>query len=212
MRDIFLYGDIHGSFKYFEEQLNRNKGLGIQLGDLGIGFRQEIINPAFFYDNTQPYKIPTLTNFECSREKMVFLKGNHDFPEMCRSHPNYLGEFGIFKGMFFVSGAWSIDKEFRKEGVDWWPDEELSISQGYDALELYDKTKPDIVLTHECPLDILSYVHHNIIPTRTGQLLNEMYHIHHPKHWYFAHHHVSFEKILFGTHFKCLNVGEYIKI
>ncbi|MGY8690848.1 MAG: hypothetical protein ACKVHP_24310 [Verrucomicrobiales bacterium] len=42
-------------------------------------------------------------------------------PLVCRSNPRYLGEFGFSEdGLFWLSGAWSIDWQLRTEGVSWW--------------------------------------------------------------------------------------------
>lgn len=212
MRNIQLVGDIHGNFDKLRKLVYSFKGTTIQLGDLGIGFIEERVNPTWSLEVGQPYMIRSLTDIRFNREQMVFLRGNHDHPEKCREHPNYLGEYGMYKDVFYISGAWSIDRDCRTEGVDWWPDEELTIKQGYEALEMYKKAKPNIVISHDCPSLILNRLHAHVIETRTGQLLSAMLVEHHPKHWYFAHHHMHFEETIMGVHFKCLNCNEAIKI
>ena len=212
MNKIQLVGDIHGHFGKFQKIIENFNGTTIQLGDLGIGFPQKIINPAYVFDNTQPYTINILTNF-IDNGSWFYIRGNHDSPNLCRKYKNYLGEYGIFKNLFFVSGAWSIDREFRKENVDWWADEELSINQLHEMLDLYEKTKPEIVISHECPSRILKHLHSRIISTRTGQALDGMLEIHVPNAWYFGHHHKSFQMTYENKcHFQCLNSNETVKI
>jgi len=208
---MILVGDIHGQFHILQKILDMNKDTVIQLGDLGIGFPAKKINPLSFFDLNQPYTISYLTNFE--HERLKFLRGNHDSPKLCKKHPNYLGDYGMFNNMFFVSGAWSIDREFRKEGVDWWADEELSIIKLNKMLTLYEKEKPEIVITHDCPQRILSIMYSQIHPTRTGQALDSMMDIHLPKYFYFAHHHKSFTYVYKNIcTFQCLNSNEVTTI
>ena len=207
-----LVGDVHGEFERLKKLIYAAKDTVLQLGDLGIGFPRQVVNPAFFIDNTAPYMLNTITDFQWDRRKFVFIRGNHDNPAVCVVHKNYLGNFGVFKDMFYMSGAWSIDRAYRKEGVDWWPEEELEMAQCYDALEMYKSVKPDIVLTHDCPTSILTRIHSHPFETRTGQLLQTMLDEHKPKHWFFAHHHVSWQEKVNGVNFKCLNCLEAVRI
>jgi predicted phosphodiesterase len=83
-----------------------------------------------------------------------------------------------------------------------------------DVLELYEKEKPDVVISHDCPdsvkLDIMK--HDGIIKSRTGLLLQMMYEIHSPDLWVFGHHHKSCKSRIHGTNFVCLNELETITI
>lgn len=212
MRKIQLIGDVHGEFTRLRKILNSFKGTSIQLGDLGIGFIHKYVNPAFCIDPSAPYMLSKITDIQCNREQMVFIRGNHDQPDMCRKHHNYLGEYGVFKDIFYISGGWSIDKAFRTEGVDWWPDEELDMKQCYEALRMYAEVKPDIVISHDCPTSILSLLHSQVIETRTGQLLETMLKNHQPSQWYFAHHHVKWESTINDTYFKCLDCFETVEL
>jgi Icc-related predicted phosphoesterase len=208
MRKIQCVGDIHGDFYRLKEIIKEHKGTTIVLGDVGIGFIHKYHNPTFIFDPTQPLMLEKITNFQCNREQMLFLRGNHDNVEMCRAHHNYLGEYGVYRGIFYVSGAFSVDRAFRTEGIDWWSEEELSMEQCYKALEMYKTTKPKIVISHDCPTNILSLIYSQIIPTRTGQLLQAMFEEHQPEKWYFAHHHKGWQGELKGTTFRCLDCYE----
>ena len=100
---LTFLGDVHGKFNQIPyHQLGT--GLTVCVGDLGIGF-----------PNQDPPVIPA---------HFRFIRGNHDNPEVCRQHPNYLGEYGFLQNpdLFFVGGADSIDKSHRTPGGDWWPD------------------------------------------------------------------------------------------
>jgi hypothetical protein len=140
---------------------------------------------------------------------------------------HHLGNYGIWKipgvvpvegglsgSIFWVRGAWSIDGKYRlSQGphAGWFAREQLSIAEGETALELYARTKPDFVVTHDCPSDVQKYLRllfsdGKKIPTQTGKLLQAMFDTHKPKLWVFGHYHqyVSFNHE--ETNFVCLNM------
>jgi len=213
---MFLMGDVHAEFSRLKSFLDKSKELVIQLGDLGIGFpyQRKIINPEYLDGKDNQAFISTIafTNFNYDINRFRYIRGNHDNPDFCATHPNYLGNFGIYEGIFFVSGARSIDQEFRTEDIDWWEDEELSITEMYKAIDYYRQMKPDIVITHDGPQKILSELHAQPFPSRSGQLFNVMMETHKPKFWYFAHHHKSWSGRIDGIRFRCLNCHETVKV
>ncbi len=187
-RKIAFIGDVHAKFIEFGE-LIENEGEVIQVGDFGLGF--------------DPNK-DILVNDLPSRVK--FIRGNHDNPQVCYKHPNYLGNYGFVDGIFFMSGAYSIDKAWRTEGFDWWPDEELSMEESYKAIELYERVKPRVVVSHSCPdfiqdqlFDFQPY------PNRTGQVLQSMLTLHTPEIHIFGHYHMSRDRVIEGCRYICLN-------
>jgi len=185
---MFFIGDIHGEFNTYEGIIKKLP-YSIQLGDMGVGFDrrgEEILA------TPSPHK---------------FIRGNHDDPTGCETYPNYLGNFGSAQlnkeVWFFVSGAYSIDKDRRIPGVSWWKGEELTYSQFSDCLELYEANRPDFVATHECPAKVLGQIRactsdHLNPTTKAFQM---MFEIHQPKLWVFAHHHYDKEFDFHGTHF-----------
>ncbi len=184
---MLIIGDVHELFyNYFQKIEGEDKTF--QLGDMGLGFPG---GKEFIIDTEGEHK---------------FIRGNHDNPEVCKRHPNYAGDFGIYDNFFFVSGAFSIDKDQRIMGVSWWPEEELSITEGGEVLNLYEDKKPDIVVTHDCPdkikrrISVFGFQH-----SRTGVLLENMLNIHKPKLWIFGHMHKSYKKKEDGCEFVGLN-------
>jgi len=197
---LTLIGDVHGLFIEYGELLEETRGVSAQLGDMGLGFGRDHLFPV----NRDAY----------------FIRGNHDDPSVCRSYEGYLGEWGVFdkvdlgKSVFFVSGAWSIDREFRTEGRDWWRDEELGYMEFERACSTYADTEPDIVLSHDCPVKAFENMAAGVRPvnTRTGSALQHMFDSHRPELWVFAHHHVSMAFDLDGTHFVALGELETYEI
>jgi len=179
------------------------KGLGcsIQVGDMGI-----------FTDNCFA-GLPVMAQHR-------FIRGNHDNPELCRAHPNYLGDYGYLSAqdIFFLSGGWSIDVDFRTPGIDWWRDEELTTQELQSAIDLYEQSKPRIVVSHECPTAVKAatlraVAHQNrnswgdkaTYHSRTELALQAMFELHQPEVWIYGHYHVRCEIVEQGTRFNCLN-------
>ena len=192
---LTLIGDSHGQFRRLAEIIKRHRFHNdvVSVGDVGIGFGEK----------QQDFP-----------ENFFFIHGNHDNPDICaeRYPANYLGRFKYAprSKIFFLSGAWSIDRQWRTEGIDWWPTEELTMTECNAALELYDRVKPRYVVTHDGPSCAIQTLVNpacnegNIIPTRTGQLLDGMLSLHKPALWIFGHHHISLDTVIDGTRFVCL--------
>ena len=149
--------------------------------------------------------------------KFVNLEGY----KFCDMPPHFLKDYGIweipdFGPIFYVRGAWSLDKDFRLPGISWWEDEELTYAQCLKAIELYTKAKPDFVVTHTAPASIIPSIPFKrifgdkIYGSRTESMLEEMYKIHQPKTWIFGHFHVDWTQTIGKTKFICLNELSYI--
>jgi hypothetical protein len=130
-----------------------------------------------------------------------------------------LGEYGYLKeqDLFYVSGAWSIDASVRKVGVSWWEDEQLSYKQLNEMIELYAKSKPRVVVTHDCPEHIgyqmLKYgfsgsLHRNATCVALQQALES----HFPEQWIFGHWHKTIEIEYLGVKFNCLDELDVLEI
>lgn len=202
---MMFIGDIHGRFNYYLGLIaNITHTPTVQVGDFGIGFPGYKDPPKIIGDHW-------------------FIRGNHDNPEVCQKHPNYLGDYGYKKewNLFYVGGADSIDKEYRTMGIDWWPDEELSYRTLIETvLPLYEKTLPRIVVTHTCPTNVTTELRKAIgdngwgepPPTRTEVALQAMFEVHQPDVWLFGHFHKQWEHRMNGTRFICLNTYQTMEI
>lgn len=211
---IFLVGDIHREFvqSFNKLALKLNEKYAnctiIQLGDFGM------------YDN------------EIDRNRKLhpsvkFIRGNHDCPEVCQLKPNYLGDYGVIEiegiKIFFVSGADSVNKNARVMGKNWWPNEQLSYQEFNNVLDLYQQTcavsPPDVVISHDAPARVCEAIIGNkfiggysYIPNRTTRALDFLFNIHHPKQWFFGHHHLKFQREIGGTQFRCLDIFEVMRL
>lgn len=141
-----------------------------------------------------------------------FFHGNHDDPEKCKAEPNYLGRFGVTKeGVYFVSGAFSVDAFNRTIGISWWNNEQLDHAEFEEALQLYSDTKPEVMATHDCPRSLYPYMlnatnraNGPIYENTTSWFLEKLLDIHKPKVWIFGHWHEHVDTEIGGVRYVCV--------
>ena len=190
---ITLIGDVHGKYEHYHKIVRQTERhpYTLQIGDFG-------------------FKYDTLKNVDST--KHLILPGNHDHYDTCYNHPHFLGDYGYTSlnriDFFYYRGAYSIDRQYRTIGIDWWDNEEVKIENFMNARELYRDIKPEVMITHDCPQDIAlqmlepgQRVYENI----TSWALQELYNIHQPKLWFFGHWHRSVKIQHGNTQFVCLN-------
>lgn len=177
---ITIIGDVHGKYRRYHEIIREKDRhpYSVQLGDFGFDYG-------------------TLKNVDPKHH--VFIGGNHDNYDKVESVPNYLGDYGYminFNGIdfFYYRGAYSIDRQYRTIGIDWWENEQVNIDNFTKARELYRNIQPDIMITHDCP-DFLAAIYlgpnGKIYENITGWALGELWRIHQPKVWIHGHWHFS---------------------
>lgn len=198
-----IIGDTHGNWNWYVSA--RGNRSSLHVGDFGFGFLHQI--QSVIHDDMNDHK-----------DLHRFIRGNHDDPAIARTTPGYLGDFGNINTttgkLFFVSGAWSIDQQYRVENISWWREEELSFSQMDECLKLYTEIKPDFVVTHDCPIGIVQHVNKSnlVFETCTGNLLQAMFETHAPRTWVFGHHHVNRVINTKITQFVCVASDDYREI
>ena len=190
---ITLIGDVHGKYEHYHKIVRQTERhpYTLQIGDFG-------------------FKYDTLKNVDSTRH--LILPGNHDHYDTCYNHPHFLGDYGYTSlnriDFFYYRGAYSIDRQYRTIGIDWWENEQVNIDQFMKARELYRSIKPEVMITHDCPQDIALQMlepgqraYENI----TSWALQELYNIHQPKLWFYGHWHRSVKIQHGNTQFVCLN-------
>lgn len=200
-----IIGDVHGKTGLYK-RLVRSMPPGqksFQVGDMGVGFKGVKVYPM-----SQDHR---------------WFRGNHDNPEKCRKNPNYLGDYGYLPeySLFWLAGAFSIDRIWRTEGVSWWQDEELSYEELSKAIDLYEKVKPRYVISHETAakagkimlLELEGAYYSEKLEctgSRTAEALQMMFDIWKPEEWVFGHYHLSTTFNFQGTKFTCVpELGVY---
>ena len=209
MTSLRVIGDVHGLHDRYIK-IAKDAEYSLQVGDMG-----------FNYDKLVAHLDPI---------KHKVIGGNHDNYTIeegvfVEQSPHFLGDFGThhfgdFGDVFYVRGSMSIDRKWRTEGEDWWPDEELRMGRAMQALEAYKAAKPSFVVTHDCPASIveqftsmsedeLEAIWGVRGPSSTARLLQAMLDEWQPRYWVFGHYHIDKSITVGATTFICLNELSY---
>jgi hypothetical protein len=188
MNNIMVIGDVHGLLGDYQDLIHKHKGMTIQVGD--FGFKKE---------HTWHLK-----NIDSTKHKISF--GNHDDYTFL-NEPHSLGNYTYMEeyGIMTIRGAYSIDKQWRTEGKDWWPNEELNMEEMQEVIDKYIQIKPKIVITHDCPQflrELWFGIEDKCMTTNGFQF---MFYEHKPDMWIFGHHHKDISDDVYGTKFVCLD-------
>ena len=179
---LHIIGDVHGKFAQYKKLIGElsSDDYSVQLGDMG-------------------FKYEAIADLNSNHR---WFAGNHDNYTSIENSPpaNYLADWGDVKlggdFFFFIRGGCSVDKMRRTPYINWWPQEELSVAQ-FDALiEHYKRSRPELVISHECPACVIPLVADDpgrFHPSFTARGLDTLLLYHRPKMWVFGHHHKSFE-------------------
>ncbi len=203
-------GDVHGKFDHYEKLIEGVES-SIQIGDLGVGFCT--LDPQGVVQCPKP-------PYEAMKRagSHRFIRGNHDNPTACRSESLWIEDGHIEGDMFFCGGALSASRAKRTEGLNWWPDEELSEAEFAAIRSAYLEMRPKLMVTHDCPHSIAEAVlkHHQVDKTvaqsRTRRTFQGMWGLHKPEIWIFGHWHLSMDRVIEGTRFICLDELKLIDI
>jgi hypothetical protein len=199
---ITLIGDSHNNFDGwrsivdYESSSPTKAAKTIQLGDFGhYSFKTE----------TNAWLRLDESNVDSNNHKI--LGGNHDDYNIYPNSPYSLGDYGVTEdGIYYVRGAYSINKPGLVDRIEWFQEEELSTAQQFAAFDLYRKTKPKVVISHDCPTEILSFLKREMVydNTSTRNMLQWMLGDHIPDLWVFGHHYVSRSFVYRSCEFVCL--------
>jgi len=183
-------GDVHGKMDQYLKLIDGVES-SVQVGDFGAGF----------------VPLPELG------DQHRFIRGNHDSPEICRSHPGWIRD-GAYDGeCLYIGGAWSIDQQRRTAGINWWPDEELTILEFENIILSAERLCPQTIISHDCPSNVVGQLFGlRPIQTRTQQALDVVLDVCEPKLWIFGHWHQDVDMMINGTRFICLDELSYIDI
>jgi len=204
-----IIGDIHGNVHAYKTILENWKGPSVQIGDFGIGFAG-----ASWHDSVNGY--------HTENPQHRFIRGNHDDPDMCKNDMlGYINDGTVEGDVMYVGGAWSIDYQQRTRGLDWWEDEELSYEELSNMIVLYNKVRPRVIITHDCPTSVAyeMFISKNRsmsgtfqFKTRTAEAFEQMFAFHKPDHWLFGHWHHSVNQNILGTQFQCIDINDFVDI
>lgn len=218
-----VIGDVHGAWGNAEDIINEaitKEGpldLIIQVGDMGFGM---------------PGVRPWTFSPPCPS---LWIDGNHEnyFMLNKRDVPNfgydpyhilwpqewatfletweYMPRGTVREGILFIGGAASIDRHYRTEGVDWWPEENISYQDEERTLKAIEEYDGPIhtVISHTCPLSfrMAPVLHGPEFATGNRKFLEHIRQVVMPQRWYFGHFHVSLTGTFEGCEWRCLDMA-----
>lgn len=205
---IRLIGDKHGLWNDYQTVIHGCER-SIQLGDFGIGFGQG----DHWHDRV---------NYVVDGTQHRFIRGNHDNPSKCKEMLGWIPDGTVENDIMYIGGAWSIDRDYRTPGYDWWAAEELSENELTTLYSVYTTVKPRVMLTHDCPTLVAYYMFiraglrtygdKTLTLTRTGEMFQKMFEAHQPEQWYFGHWHHTKRLKIDKTEFQCLGELDYMDV
>ena len=158
---IAFAGDWHGNHRYAKKAINYAAKNGadviIQVGDFGVWSPHEsfigTVNRAADQYNLQVF----------------FVDGNHEDHPWLNSQPVREDGFRVlhdnvahiprgtlwtWDGVNFLGlgGAHSVDRQWRRDGVEWFPEETLTYGQAFHAGTTPENI--DVMITHDCPAGV----------------------------------------------------------
>lgn len=189
---MLIIGDVHGNFDQYKK-LIEDYDQTIQLGDFG------------FKDTHDRFLKEVYTKENNHR----ILFGNHDYyPYLDKAYS--LGDYTYLpdKDIFCIRGAYSIDRNQRTLGLDFFPNEEIPYTKFNELLDVFIKERPNIVITHEAPHIVRDKLFNISRYSLTSHILQELLEAHRPSIWIFGHHHRNIQKELPGYRTKFICLGE----
>jgi len=167
----FVTGDKHGDITPILQFIERF-GLGeesniIVCGDMGICWSES----QFDLEET----VRTYEKY-CNGVNLFWIDGNHEnfniinewykdadagcyhaisdhITHMYRGTKMTVSLHGDVKTMLFLGGADSVDRFWRREGLDWWPEEQITP----DDIQRVHADHYDYVFTHCCPFSVFEH-------------------------------------------------------
>jgi len=146
------------------------------------------------------------------------IAGNHENFNILTEH--FLTGFGFCEvggfNFFYVHGAFSVDYKDRTLGIDLFEEEEISWNGLKQLIETWKIKRPTIVMSHDCPADLIRYVGKSywagrgIQSSRTANALQVCWEAWQPELWFFGHYHKNWTDYINGTRFFCLDELAYM--
>jgi hypothetical protein len=191
---IMVLGDVHAEWPSLNALIKKESpDLIIQLGDFG------------FFPRLNFFGCGDLSKINLMGADLIFCGGNHEdwetlieieTSENLELVPNlfYAPRCSTLllpdgREMIFLGGAVSIDRCFRKEGIDWFRQEIIPESVMYN---LPDR-KIDIIASHTTPMEFLPILNAIEIPDPSRNILSEVVKKYSPPFLYCGHWHVRNE-------------------
>lgn len=221
---VAVCGDWHGDYLWARRVIRRALGAGadviVQAGDFGFGFGLNDTHLNAISEAALEYDLPVL-----------FVDGNHEnFDKLLALpvrddglRPVADGVFHLPRGLTWewagkrwlaAGGGYSVDKPYREEGQNWWPQETITDAE---LIAITAVGKMDVLVTHDTDDQ------HNIPGThRTAQFfdadqiaiseqhrakITRIINATQPALAFHGHYHVSYDAMVDQTHVVGLDIN-----
>lgn len=216
MNRLFVTGDLHGSFKsikqlkqFCADNNTDYNDILILLGDVGANYHLNEYDNDFknalaslpitilcVHGNheARPETIPTYTlQYSSLIDGECWVESN--YPNILFPKDGVVTIFG--KKCLILGGAYSIDKWYRlMNGLTWFPDEQMSISEQNRILSLLDSENEfEYVFSHTCPFAFepihlfLNFIDQNSVDKTMEYFLQRVYNKISFNKWFCGHYH-----------------------
>lgn len=215
-REVLIVGDVHGEWGRLNRLIAKKKPkVVLQVGDFGWWPAMEIYKPL----NTGGLRKKkwTLKGVKPNGSKVYWCDGNHEEHPLLKQdgkvNEMYPGIFHCSRGsvielngkkILFAGGAYSIDKNMRTPGYDWFQEETIGY-EDYDKMTSHDKV--DIVISHTCPNSFKKELSGNFAKANDAsrEALEGVLRKYKPEQWFFGHWHVYNTGYTSGCQWTCLD-------
>jgi len=210
---ILVVGDIHSSWKKFNELIQKKKPeMVIQCGDFGFwpGQRWYDPTPRIKPGDTQVHWVDgNHEDHKVLRERVASEKFSlsDDLPNVVHQPRGSTLQLPDGRTVLFAGGAFSVDNKIRMPSIDWFPDLEILAEQELDSFPSPEETQIDIVISHTAPLEFCAqgiaadqwpeWLDQD--PDPSMKTLSKVLIRYRPKLWFFGH----FHRFQQGTHEGC---------
>jgi Icc-related predicted phosphoesterase len=224
---ILVLGDVHMEFGKLNQLISKKQpDILIACGDFGYwpNLIEEKVSYGWggIFSKYVKKETNCLAKIKPGKTKIYWICGNHEDHSSLNKYQNgNIHELvkNIFfcsrgstltlpdgRNILFIGGAYSIDKDQRTEGIDWFREETISYKD-YERAISHNK-KIDIVVSHTCPeYFIPDLIQRNIskIYDPSCKALDGIFDKYKPNQWFFGHFHFYKEGDYNGCHWNCLN-------
>lgn len=216
-KTIHVMGDIHNDIEYVNDYIETNHpDVLILLGDVALFWNKRFIVPNPYQQGMMQQVVVDSYAFENIKPQdtqIFWIMGNHEAfdyvervygrngREPIEMSPNlYYCPTGAVlningRDCLFAGGALSIDKEWRHEGADWFPQEVLDESDLTYLVDSAEGKEIHAVFSHTCPRGIPIKAPHDMFEFKgqdpTCMILRRLADMVKPKYWFFGHWHIS---------------------
>ena len=213
---IMVIGDVHGRFGDMNALINKKKPeLVLACGDFGfwnLPTSTRMLHDRDQLGNRVKTQIPKIRG-----GVIRACDGNHEDHHSLKNAPLdgqlWPNVFYQRRGstitlpdgrvVLFMGGAESVDKQYRTEGRDWFPEE--SITQA--DIDAIPTGKIDIIVSHTCPMEFEMQSMFGNHPERGSRMaLSIILEKVQPKEWFFGHWHQRVVGDYYGIRWTALNM------